>query len=683
MFTPVGREDWLKLVNADLKGAAFERKLVTHTYEGLHVQPLYTEHDGAVAAEWSGIRPYTRGSDALGNVSTGWDIRQEYAQADPGRAGEAIGEDLGGGVTSVVLRLDACARAGLDPTDAYGAVLAAGDGIAAYTVDDLDRALTGVHLEMIGVHLEAGAAFVPAAGLLCGLWARRGVLPGTARGSFQADPLAVLARDGHLPYTLEEGLGRMVELARFAADRYPGVTAVRVGTAPYHHAGATASQDLAMAMATGIEYLRAMTRAGMSVDAAAAQMTFSMAVGCHTFLAIAKLRAARRVWARVIEACGGSERAGRMRMYVRTSKRVLTTRDPWVNMLRNTACVMAAGLAGADAIGSTPFDAPLGEPSELGRRLARNTHHLLMEESGVHQVCDPAGGSYAVERLTDELCEKAWVILQAIEARGGMAGCLTSGWVHGQIDAAAQPRMANVATRRDVVVGVSDYPGPADKAWRKKPVDRGPVVRAACERLAKRGPRPGVGQPGADRVAWAVSAAGAGMSIGEMSAALRRGREEASLPSAVHVHPYAEPFEHLRDAADHFAEECGRLPRAVLAMLGTPADRLARVNFCTNLLQSGGFEVVTAEAGSGGEAVAEAVRTSGARVVVIAGPDGAYAGAVGGLAAAAHGAGAVRVVLAGASEAEYREAGVDRFVFVKCDVVALLSDLLGAEGVHT
>src|SRR5262249_28378956 len=189
---------------------------------------------------------------------------------------------------------------------------------------------------MIGVTLEAGAAFLPAAAALVALWRRRGVTPDQARGAFNADPLAVLVRDGQLPVPPEAALAQMADLAAWTAQNYPHGAAVRVGPAPYHHAGATAAQDIAFGMATAVEYLRALTRGGLDVDAAARQILFSISLGTHHFLAIAKLRAARRLWGRVVEACGGSPAAGAMRIHARVSKRVLTLRDPYVNLLRNT-----------------------------------------------------------------------------------------------------------------------------------------------------------------------------------------------------------------------------------------------------------------------------------------------------------------------------------------------------------
>jgi methylmalonyl-CoA mutase len=336
-FPPISYEAWRSLAEADLEGAPFEQKLVTHTYEGIDIQPVYTRADWPSEKDpdgFPGLAPFVRDARPLGAVQTGWDLRQEHAHPDPAITNQAILEDLQGGVTSLLLRFDVAARNGLDPDDPAGEALVGRDGLMAYHADDLDLALANVHLAMIGVTLEAGAAFLPAAAMLAAVWRRRGVAPEEARGAFNADPLAVLVRDGHLPVSPTTALALMADLAAWTSKHYRHVTAVRVGTTPYHHAGATAAQDLAFGMATAVEYLRAMSQVGLDLNTAARQILFSISLGTHHFLAVAKLRAARRLWARVIEACGGSPNAAAMRIHSRVSKRVLTLRDPHVNLLR-------------------------------------------------------------------------------------------------------------------------------------------------------------------------------------------------------------------------------------------------------------------------------------------------------------------------------------------------------------
>jgi methylmalonyl-CoA mutase len=690
-FPPVGYDEWRPLAEADLGGASFEQKLVTHAYEGIDIQPVYTRRDRPGEGDpngFPGLAPYVRGARPLGAVQAGWDLRQEHADPDLGATNWAILEDLQGGVTSLLLRLDIAARSGLDPDDAAAAELAGRDGLMAYHVDDFDAALGGVHLDMIGVTLEAGAAFLPAAAALVALWQGRDVPPDQARGAFNADPLAVLARDGQLPVPPAAALAQLADLAGWTAKNYPRVTAVRVGTAPYHHAGATAAQDVAFSMATAVEYLRAMTEAGLDVGTAARQVLFSFSLGTHHFLAIAKLRAARRLWSRVVGACGGSPGAGAMRVHARVSKRVLTLRDPYVNMLRNTAACYAAGLGGAEAITSVPFDTVAGPPDAFSRRIARNTVLILQEEARLHRVIDPAGGSWYLDWLTDQVAEKAWGIFQEVESNGGMLRAVLGGWVAQQIDSAFAPRARNFARRKEGITGVSEFPDLHERPVARPGLDRVALRDAAARRIA------GCRLPMADwdnsaisnlQSAICVEAASHGASLGQLARALGFHAEPTAIPPLT-PHPFAEPFEELRDASDAWLASRGQRPRVFLANMGPVAHHTARATYAKNFFEAGGFEVVGNDGFRESDTAARAFGDSGATIAVICSSDKLYPEVVPQVAPKLKAAGARSVVLAGnpgANEAVWRAAGVDRFIFIKCDVLATLREVLREEGVLT
>jgi methylmalonyl-CoA mutase len=693
-FPPVRYEDWRALAEADLQGAPFEQKLVTHTYEGIDIQPVYTrrDHPGEGDPEgFPGLAPFVRGSNPRGAVQCGWDLRQEHAHPDLEATNQAVLDDLRGGVTSLLLRLDVAARDGLDPDDSAAAELAGRDGLMAYHVNDSDRALAEVHLDRIGVTLEAGAAFLPAAALQSALWRRRGVSAEQARGAFNADPLAVLARDGHLPVQPETALALLADLAAWTAETYPHVTSVRVGTAPYHHAGATAAQDIAFGMATGVEYLRAMTGAGLDVGAAARQILFSISLGTHHFLAIAKLRAARRLWARVVTASGGSPGAAAMRIHARVSKRVLTLRDPYVNLLRNAVACYAAGLGGADAITSVPFDAVAGLPDAHSRRIARNTVLVLQEEVNLHRVIDPAGGSWYLDWLTDQVADKAWGIFQQVEREGGMLRALQDGWVGKQIDSAFAPRAKNLARRKEGITGVSEFPNVGEAPVIRPAPDRDALRAAAAARVARvrwwsngrNATSPYHG--GESKSAAAVEAAVRGASIGQLAQALGFHTAPTAVPPLA-PHVFARPFEELRDASDAWQAAHGRRPRVFLANMGPVAHHTARSIYAKNFFEAGGFEVVTNAGFRDADAAAavKAFADSGATVAVICSSDKLYPDMVPQVAPRLKAAGARSVILAGnpgANETAWRAAGVDRFIFMKCDVLASLREMLREEGV--
>ena len=691
-FPPVGYDEWRALAEADLDGASFEQKLVTHTYEGINIQPVYTRSDRPKGADSNGLpemMSFVRGASSHVAAPIGWDLRQEHAHPDLGATNQAILEDLQGGVTSLLLRLDMAARNGLDADDPAAAEWAGRDGLMAYHVADLDAALADVHLNMIGVTLEAGAAFLPAAALLAALWQARGVGPGEARGAFNADPFAVLVRDGQLPMTPEAALVQMADLAIWTDQRFPHVTAVRVGTAPYHHAGATATQDIAFGMATAVEYLRAMTKAGLEVDAAARQILFSISLGTHHFLAIAKLRAARRLWAQIIAACGGSPAAGAMRIHARISKRVLTLRDPYVNLLRNTVACFAAGLGGADVITSVPFDSVVGQPDSLSRRIARNTVHILQEEGHLHRVIDTPGGSWYLDSLTDQVAEKAWAIFQEIERGGGMLQAILNGSVVRQIDSAFAPRAKNLARRKEGITGVSEFPNVGEVAIVRPPPDRAALCTATGQRLARArrdGPAlASLHQASESLTTGAVEAALQGASLGQLARAVgfhKNPTDQAPLTP----HPFAEPFEELRAASDALQTVHGHRPRVFLANMGPVSHHTARATYSKNFFEAGGFEVIGNNAFKDADSAAQAFADSGSTVGVICSSDKLYPEMVPQVAPKLKAARARSVVLAGnpgVNEAAWRAAGVDRFIFIKCDVLATLREILREEGVLT
>lgn len=692
--TPTAAE-WRALVDDDLHGAPFERKLVTHTYEGLYVKPLYTWDDWppqgepADASGLPGLPPYTRGAAPAGRSAHGWDVRAEHAEPTPAEANRSILDDLAGGAASVHLRLDAAGRAGLDADDPDAASLVCVDGTSLSTVDDWRDTLRGVHADMITLSLEAGAAFIPAASMLLARLDELGVPDSQRRLAFNADPLAVLAREGTLPTPLEDSLRQAAYLAAYADRRLSAATSLRVGTAPYHHAGATATQDLAFSMATALEYLRVLTAAGLPIDRAAPQLLFSYAVGTHFFLAVAKLRAARTLWTRVVELCGGGPESRRMAaMHVRPSKRVWTARDPWVNILRQTAIVFAAAVGGADAISGLPYDAALGPPSDRARRLSRNTQLILLEEARLHRIADPAGGSWYIERLTRDLAEKAWVILQSIESRGGMAECLRSGWVHEQLDQSLTPRLKDIATRREPLTGVSEFAHVEEETPASASPDLAAARAQAALRCAKGRPALAVlagvsrdGPPG-HRMDSAVAAARAGATLGQLSRAVfSPGRDQ--IPEPIAVHPFAEAFEHLRDASDRYAEQCGDRPSVFLASLGSPAQHGPRTGYARGFFQAGGFRVLESDGYPDALAAADAYDPARAPFAVICGTDEQYERTAAELAQRLHAKGAREVILAGnpgERESQYRQAGIDRFIFVRCEVVRTLTDLLQLVG---
>ncbi len=688
-FSPVAYQQWRELVDASLKEASFDKKLVTHTYEQIHVQPLYTRDDavGSDALGMPGMPPFIRGATPLSSVLTGIDLRQEHAHPDTEITRQAIHDDLQGGATSLNLRWDAAARRGLDPDDEHASGLTATDGIMVFNVDDLVQMFTEVQLTGVPIGVDAGSAFLPVAGLMVGLWDRKHVPRNKIRAAFNADPLATLAREGQLPVAPEVALASMGDLAQWTVSHLPLSTAVGVDSSVYHDAGANAAQDIAFSMATAVTYLREMTSAGIDLDAAARQILFRMHLGTHHFLAIAKIRAARRLWSRIVQVCGGQEASGAMHMHIAASQRVFTQRDPYVNLLRNTVAAFAAAIGGAHVYTSVPFDASTGFPNAFSRRVARNTVLVLQEESHLHRVVDAAGGSWFLDQLTEQLADKAWAVFQDTEQQGGMLAALESGWAAEQIDAAFAPRAKDIARRKEGITGVSEFPDVSEKPAERDPPNAVELRETAVTRvMSSRKPLQQVTTEDAptSQTERMIELAAQGATIGQMAANLGFDAQPPERLNPLPVRSFAAPFEELRDASDEWQAAVGKRPQVFLANLGPVSHHTARATYSKNFFEAGGFEVITNQGFPDAKAAAEAFVNSGALIAVICSSDKLYPDLVPEAARLLKEVGARIVILAGAPREhvdEWQEAGVDRFIFMGCDVLSTLRDLLEEIGV--
>ncbi|MGW7547638.1 methylmalonyl-CoA mutase family protein [Streptomyces sp. NPDC054770] len=562
-FPDATQEQWQRLVEGVLRksgkevsGEAAEDALSTTLEDGLRTRPLYTARDTAPDPGLPGFAPYVRGGRPEGSVAGGWDVRQRHAAAPDG----AVLTDLENGVTSLWLLV----------------------GHGGIPVSGLARALDGVYLDLAPVVLDAGRDTEAAAAELFRLYDEKGVDPKAVRGNLGADPLGYEARTGK---ALD--FAPVAALARRCAGEFPGLRALTVDALPYHEAGGSAGQELGASLATGVAYLRELTEAGLGVEQALGQLEFRYAATADQFLTIAKLRAARRLWARVAEVSGAAD-AGAQVQHAVTSPVMMSRRDPWVNMLRTTVATLAAGVGGADSVTVLPFDHAIGLPDAFARRIARNTSTILVEESHLARVVDPAGGSWYVEKLTDELAHAAWEFFRTIERDGGQAAVLRSGRLRTDLATTWAERAKKLAKRREPITGVSEFPLLAEK-----PVEREPAPEL-----------PSGGLP-------------------------RVRRDEA--------------YEELRARSDAHLAATGSRPRIYLATLGPAAAYTARAGFAANLFQAGGIEPVTEggfEESGATEAVlcssdalyaeqaeqtAESLKAAGARHVVLAGR-GEFAG---------------------------------------------------------
>ncbi len=619
-FEPATYDVWHQLVEKALKGADFDKRLVARTADGLRIEPLYSHADELKgrATAMPGTAPFTRGTRKQPD-GLGWQIHQRVSEPDPTAANNAILEELEGGAGGVVLQVEGPGQF----------------GIKIASPADMAAALTSVYLDYAPVQLRGGLNGLHAARHFLDALPTLGAKPGTIAGHLNVDPLGTFARFGSTWAPLETALAETVKLSGAATERESKLTSVLVDATIPHEAGASEAQELAFLTAALVAYLRAFEAAGVAATGALRQIAFALSVDTDLFLTAAKVRAARRIVARIGEASNASPAA--MHITAVSSERMMAKRDPWTNMLRTTAACAGAAFGGADAITVLPYTWALGAPDRFARRIARNTQLVLQEESWLGRVVDPAGGSWYVEKLTDELAKTSWALFQDIEAKGGLAATLSSGYLQDEIARIAESRSKAVAKGSAPLTGVSVFPLPTDNGVKVTPHPNAPAISG------KQQVRPLV------------------------------------------PHRLGEAFEALRDAADASLAKTGKQPSVFLANLGEIVEHNTRSTWVWNFLAAGGIKGLTSDGYKDATAAAAAFKKSGADVACLCSSDTIYADQGEAAAKALKAAGAVAVLMAGrpGDNAEaLKAAGVDNFLFAGLDAIATLQSLHKTLGIN-
>ena len=601
-FPPAQETDWQALVKEALKGA-LASSLRSVSYDGIVIEPLYAR------AKEAAVIP---GRDA----GKAWAVMQRIDLPDADAANAQILDDLNHAASGIVLVFEGA-------VGDYGYALPA-------TEAAIDAALKGVHLDWgVPIALDFGPPSRHAAGIVANYTKAKGLAPFAVNIRFGFDPLGAMATRGVVPKPWAELAPAVTALiAGFVEQGFTGPFFVADGR-PVHAAGGSEAQELAFALANAVAYFRALEAQGISLDQARRLIFFRLAADQDQFLAIAKFRAIRKLWARVEQASGLEP--SRACVTAETAWRMMTRRDPHGNIVRGTIAALAAAVGGADAVTVLPFSAALGIPDAFARRVARNTQTILVEESNLHRVADAAAGSGAIEYLTGQLCEKAWGLFQEIERAGGSAKALESGMIQKAVAKIRAKREANVARRKEALIGTSDFPDLAEE----------PVTVLGAFRAPPREAPPG--QP---------------------IEKLPRFR-------------LAESFEHLRDLSDAWLARTGERPKVLLACLGRATDFTARASFAKSLFEAGGIEAVAAEGIKSAGDLGKTFAKSGAKLACLCSSDKVYASEAVGAAKALTASGASSIYLAGKPgdhAKAWEEARIGTFLYQGCDTLGLLQD---------
>ncbi|MCF7912501.1 MAG: acyl-CoA mutase large subunit family protein [Candidatus Cloacimonetes bacterium] len=612
---------WLAAAEKLLKGKPFDKVLRTSTYEGLILDPQYRKDvwdKVSYLEELPGEGSNVRGTKAEGYQVESWKVSQEIRCTLAADFNAALLPSLQRGQDAINLVIDAAGIAGNDPDEAKAADIGRG-GTSISCLADMETAFAGVQLDCVDINIQAYNTSLEYAMLLAAYCEKQGIDVSKLQGCVGADPLGQLAETGSITGTLGEAYGKMAGLTLWAKETQAQLKTIDIHTLAYHNAGGSAVEELAFALATGVEYIRRLSEFGLEIDDIAPRIQFSMALGGNLFMEIAKLRAARILWHKVIKEFGGSDESAKMYIHGRTGKYNKTKYDPYVNMLRTTTEGFAGMIGGVDSLHIGSFDEVIREPDEFSRRIARNQQIILNEESHLGYVIDPAGGSWYIEELTQELAERAWSSFQMLESEGTFSDLLLSGKVQEIIEKVAALRQDNLAKRKDVLVGINMYANMLETPLEAKAIDYpGISCRRSNEIRSNRNSDLEI-EPCAHSIKAAFLQ---GASIGVITKGL--GLSENTEMQQLSQERLAEPFEKLRENMAAHIAKTGRAVRVFLANSGSLSQYKARADFSRGFMEVGGFEIIDQGGFDNSAAAAEAAIASKAEIVVICSTDDRY-----------------------------------------------------------
>lgn len=697
-FTIPTYQEWRKAAEDTLKGVPFEKKLITKTYEGIDLQPIYNESDrdkvSYLADSLPGSFPFSRGICSTGYKNCTWKISQAYSYPLPKMLNEALRNDLECGQDGIAISVCNCRAftpflCGCEYEKSEWKDYVC-QGVSINDIKDFEDLFEGIDITKYAIKFLPTCP-VPFTAELAALFIaycdKNKIDKSKLNVNFGFDFTNAIVRNGELLNPVDVLFDDMASLIKVCNATNGNVSAICVNACTFHNSGATATQGLGYSVSVACCYIRELLSRGLHIDEIAKNIHFNLSVSVKFFLEIAKIRAARVAWAKIIKEFGGNEDSQKMRIHAFTSKVYTTKFDPYVNILRGTTEGLAAALAGVDSLHIDLFDEELGMPSEFSRRVARNIQNILKDEAHILDTIDPAGGSYYIETLTDNVIAEVWKIFRDIEKQGGISNALFTGKIQKEITAVVNKRNENVAFRKDTVLGTNKYPNlseaPVDSTIkidkeaikkhfeevkaRKKDVDVKAIWSAKWE----------------DRIAKMVEAYNNGAIIADIN----DGKPKTDFIKCEPLPTYrvAALFEELRYAANDYKTKTGKAPQIYFECFGTLKQYKPRADFSTDFFAVGGFEITMGNGFLTAQDAISNISKINAPIVVICSTDDIYPEVVPTYTAELKKQKPdVKVILAGLPKDyvdAFKQVGVDDFIHIKSNVYETLRGLFQAIGV--
>ena len=651
-FAPTSYETWKAAAIESLKGGIFEKKLFTKTPEGIVLSPIYTEAEAAPYKErlsFPGATDFLRGTKTAGYAEEPWKIAQEVEATDPAEANKVLLEELNKGTNAV--NFDA-------------------EAVALNTLQDVETLLDQVQLKYAPLSVYAGATALP---LLSAILRRQKKVGDDAplTGCVGADPIGEAVKKGGFDSSFESYVEQMAKTLKCALKVAPELKVIYIQSSVYHNGGANAIQEAAAALATALTYIDALVEKGFTVDEVAEHIRFNFCLGPNFFMEIAKLRAVRVVWAQLMQAYGAGEKAQCIDVYAETSQFTTTLYDPYVNVLRATTQAFSGVVGGVSGMKVLPFDAAVRDSDAFSRRIARNIQVMMQEEFNLLSPVDPAGGSWYVETLTGQLGDAIWKQIQKIQAAGGMLEALRAGTVQAEIAATLADRFKRLATRQDRAVGSNMYPNMSEK----------PLDGAKTPKAAKAA---GKALEGINCPMCAGNALEEGATLADIAASFADGKGETF--AAILPHRWTEQYEALRKATEDYIAKTGDNVKVFLCNMGPIPQHKARADFSASFMEVAHFDVLRNNGFATPDEAVDAAVASGADVAIICSTDDTYPELVPPVAKGIKAkAPQMKVFLAGAPAPEFKpsydEAGVDEYIHVRANCLAILTNIQKGKGI--
>lgn len=682
-FPAHSNDEWREAVDKLLKGKPYEKIMLTNTYEGIQLKPMYRKDDIAdlpLNDELPGNGHYLRGTKSDGYFTKPWDVAQEISEPTPEKFNKALLNDLNRGLTAVNMVLDEATLMGTDPDESEIGLVGNG-GLSLVNLNDLEISLNKVVLDCIDINIQAYGQALPITAMLMALARKQGISTTSIKGVIGLDPLADLVEWGDVEYTLPEIYDEMYNLTKWAVQYSPQLKTIAVHTDAYVNSGGSVVEELAYGFATAVEYIDALLGRGLNIDEIAPRIAFNFSINSNFFMEIAKFRAARVIWSKIIEAYGGDEESRKIYVHASTAIFNKTQYDPYVNMLRTTTEAFSAIVGGIDSLNVGCFDEVIRETNEFSRRIARNQQIILAEECHLNHVIDPAGGSWYIEKITSELVKSVWSNFQIIDEAGGMYKLLESGEVHKTIAKVFAARRANNVKRKDVIIGVNMFANMSEKPIEQREYD---FIKIYDERLAQI-EKKDIKLAGDLDVETIINAFTNGATLGQVIMALR-GESEGMEIEPLEIRRNAEAFEDLRNIMEEYVIEKGRRPVVFLANMGSVSQHKGRADFSRGFFEVAAFDVVDEGGFDDPLLAAQAADKVGADVVVICSSDPTYPELVPPLCDALKKlAKQPVIVLAGYPKDQieaHKASGVDEFIYLRANALEILASTLIKVGVN-